>query len=108
MWGEGPWRQFGYAREAPDEFVLIDGKSTQVELAPQDKSLMRGRPHYAHFEYLWTQQHEGHGSCQFTIRAYLETETFGEFRVYELSGDLDEDGYELVAPFALVSAKVLE
>ncbi len=48
--------------------------------------------HYFHYNFIWSNEPEGYGACQFTAQAFGDLDGDGVFSTYERSGAADENG----------------
>jgi type IV pilus assembly protein PilA len=48
--------------------------------------------HYFHYNFLWANDPEGYGGCQFTIQAFADLDDDGVYSTFERSGAADING----------------
>jgi type IV pilus assembly protein PilA len=54
-------------------------------------------PHYFHYNFRWSNQGTGFGSCQFTAQAFGDLDGDGVFSTYERAGAADQNGVNAAA-----------
>lgn len=53
--------------------------------------------HHFHYNFIWSNDPEGYGACQFTAQAFGDLDGDGVFSTYERSGSADENGVNAAA-----------